>query len=122
MDWMLYLQAFAGLAVFVGLALLFSNAPRRVEWKVVVGAIALQFAICFLLLQVPMVRAGFAYLTRAVNALSEATGKGTAFIFGYLGGGSTPFAVTDPGSLVTFALVIGLNSRNRRSSSEALRK
>lgn len=103
MDWMLYAQAVAGLVAFVGLALLFSRAPRQVEWKVVVGAIGLQFAICFLLLQVPVIRAGFAYLTRAVNALSEATGKGTTFIFGYLGGGSTPFAVTDPGSLVTFA-------------------
>src|SRR3990172_5203986 len=103
MDWMLYAQAVAGLAVFVGLWLLFSRAPRQVEWKVVLGAIALQFAICVLLLRVPVIRAGFAYLTRAVNALSEATGKGTAFIFGYVGGGSTPFAITDPGSLVTFA-------------------
>ena len=106
MDWMLYAQALLGIVVFVALALPFSSAPRRVDWKMVGSAIALQFVICFLLLKVPVISAGFAYLTRAVNALSAATLKGTSFIFGYLGGGAAPFEVVNPGAAVTFAFQV----------------
>jgi len=106
MDWMLYVQACIGIVVFVLLALPFSSAPRKVDWKLVGAAIALQFVICFLLLKGPVISAGFAYLTRAVNALSAATLKGTSFIFGYLGGGATPFEVTNPNAVVTFAFQV----------------
>jgi len=106
MDWTLYAQATLGLAVFVALALPFSRAPRSVDWKLVGASILLQFGICFLLLKVPLISAGFAYLTRAVNALSAATLEGTSFIFGYLGGGATPFEVTNPAAVVTFAFQV----------------
>ncbi|MGA1079303.1 MAG: Na+ dependent nucleoside transporter N-terminal domain-containing protein, partial [Steroidobacteraceae bacterium] len=103
MDWMLVMQALIGLAVFVLLALPFSSAPRGIQWRLVGVAILLQIVICFLLLKVPVISAGFAYLTQAVNALSQATQQGTTFIFGYLGGGPTPFEVTNPNAVVTFA-------------------
>jgi CNT family concentrative nucleoside transporter len=106
MDWMLYAQASLGIVVFVLLALPFSRAPRSIDWKLVGSAIALQFIICILLLKVPFISAGFAYLTQAVNALSAATLKGTSFIFGYLGGGATPFDVTNPNAVVTFAFQV----------------
>ncbi len=106
MDWTLYAQATLGLAVFVVLALPFSRAPRSIDWKLVGSSVLLQFGICFLLLKVPFISAGFAYLTRAVNALSAATLKGTSFIFGYLGGGATPFEVTNPAAVVTFAFQV----------------
>ncbi|MFZ9061873.1 MAG: NupC/NupG family nucleoside CNT transporter [Steroidobacteraceae bacterium] len=103
MDWMLVMQALIGLAVFVLLALPFSSAPRGIQWRLVGVAILLQIVICFLLLKVPVISAGFAYLTQAVNALSQATQQGTTFIFGYLGGGPTPFEVTNPNAVITFA-------------------
>ncbi len=106
MNWTLYGQAFLGIAVFVALALPFSSDRRAISWRLVGVAILLQFAICALLLKVPAIGAVFAYLTRAVNALSAATQQGTAFLFGYLGGGSTPFEVTNPGGLVTFAFQV----------------
>ena len=106
MQWTSYAQAALGLVVFVALALPFSRDPRRVDWRLVVVAILLQLGICFLLLRVPLIGVGFAYLTRAVNALSAATQQGTSFIFGYLGGGAPPFEVTKPGSLVTFAFQV----------------
>jgi CNT family concentrative nucleoside transporter len=106
MDWTLYAQALLGIVVFVALALPFSSAPRRVNWKLVGSAVAMQFVICFLLLRVPLISGVFAYLTRAVNALSAATLKGTSFIFGYLGGGATPFEVTNPNAVVTFAFQV----------------
>lgn len=106
MDWSLTAQAVLGIVVFVALAVPFSTAPRSIDWKIVGVAIALQFAICALLLKVPAISAAFRYLTMAVNGLSTATGKGTTFLFGYLGGGEAPFPVTGPGSMVTFAFQV----------------
>jgi nucleoside permease NupC len=60
MNLSLYLQALAGIVVFVALALPFSSSIRSINWKLVVGAIALQFAICFLLLEVPLISDVFA--------------------------------------------------------------
>ncbi len=106
MDTTLYAQAALGLLVFIAITVPLSSNVRAINWKLVVVAVGLQFAICFLLLRVPVISAGFAYLTRAVNALSAATRDGTSFIFGYLGGADTPFDVTGPGSVVTFAFQV----------------
>jgi len=106
MNWTDYAQPLFGIAVFIALGLAMSTAPGRVNWRLVGSALLLQFVICFLLLKVPVISSVFAVLTRGVDALGAATRSGTSFIFGYLGGGSTPFAVTDPGSLVTFAFQV----------------
>lgn len=103
MNLVLDLQALLGLAVFVALALPFSESPRAIRWRLVAIAIALEFAVCIVLLRVPPVAAALAYLNHAVAALSAATLKGTAFVFGYIGGGPAPFAVTDPKALTSFA-------------------
>src|SRR5690606_17774516 len=73
MSFALYLQAVLGLAVFVVLALPFSSNVRRINWKLVVVAVALQFAICILLLRVPLISDGLAAVNRAVGALGAAT-------------------------------------------------
>ena len=97
------LQAIAGIAVFIALALPFSERPRAIRWRLVAAAVALQFAICFVLLRLPPVSRALATLNHAVTALSAATRAGTAFVFGYLGGGATPFTVTNPAALTSFA-------------------
>ena len=103
MNWMLNLQALLGIAVFVALALPFSSNIRAIRWRVVLTAIALQFLICVVLLRVPFIANGLQYLNAGVAALSEATRAGTSFVFGYLGGGAAPFAVTNESVLSTFA-------------------
>src|SRR4029077_14221155 len=40
----------------------------------------------------------FLLLNNVVLALDSATRAGTSFVFGYLGGGPTPFMLQDPGS------------------------
>jgi CNT family concentrative nucleoside transporter len=100
---MLVLQALLGIVAFVGLAMLFSSNWRRVNWKLVGFAIALQFVICVLLLKAPGIREALEYVNRAVGALGSATREGTAFVFGYVGGREPPFTVTNPNTLVTFA-------------------
>lgn len=99
-------QALLGIVAFVALALPFSSNFRRVSWKLVAFAIALQFAICALLLKAPGIRDALGYVNRAVGALGAATLQGTSFVYGYLGGGSPPFDVTNPGALATFAFQV----------------
>lgn len=103
MNWTLYLQALLGIAVFVALALPFSSNVRAINWKLVGIAVVLQFVICAVLLKVPLISDAFAYVNDAVGALSEATRKGTTFVYGYLGGGPPPFTVANPNAMVTFA-------------------
>jgi CNT family concentrative nucleoside transporter len=102
----LYLQALLGIAVFIALVLPMSSNRRRINWKLVAIAVALQFVICLLLLKAPVVKDGLLYLNQAVGALGAATLKGTSFVFGYLGGGDTPFTVTNPNVIVTFAFQV----------------
>jgi CNT family concentrative nucleoside transporter len=103
---MTLLQAMLGIVVFVALAMPFSTQWRRISWKLVAFAIALQFIICALLLKTPGIRDGLTYINRAVGALGAATMKGTSFVYGYLGGGTPPFDVTNPGALTTFAFQV----------------
>src|SRR5262249_2907436 len=49
-------------------------------------------------------RAAFAELNRVVDAIQAATRTGTGFVFGYLGGGPTPFTVTAPEASFVLAL------------------
>ncbi len=51
-----------------------------------------------LLLEVPQIKTAFALVNRAVDAIAEATQAGTSFVFGYIGGGPLPFALTTPGA------------------------
>jgi concentrative nucleoside transporter, CNT family len=53
-------------------------------------------------LKFPPARAGFLLLNRAVEGLQSATEAGTGFVFGYLGGGTLPFAETHPGASFIF--------------------
>ena len=102
----LYLQALLGIAVFIALVLPMSRNIRRINWKLVCIAVVLQFVICLLLLKAPFVKEGLLYLNQAVGALGAATLKGSSFVFGYLGGGDTPFTVTNPNAVVTFAFQV----------------
>src|SRR3954463_6448768 len=103
---MLVLQAVLGIVVFVVLALPLSSNWRRINLKLVFFAIVLQFVICALLLKAPGIREGLTYVNEAVGALGAATIKGTSFVFGYLGGGPTPFTITNSNAVATFAFQV----------------
>lgn len=90
------LQALLGIAVFVGLAVPFSESRRAIRWRLVATALGLQVLICALFLRVPWVARALGHLNGAVEALGEATRTGTSFVFGYVGGGAAPFATVDP--------------------------
>lgn len=89
-------QGVAGIAGLVGLAWLLSENRRRVSWRAVALGLTVQAAVAAILLHLPGARGVFLVLDRLVDALAEATRAGTAFAFGYLGGGPAPFDVAHP--------------------------
>jgi CNT family concentrative nucleoside transporter len=90
----------SGLGVFALLALAWLASERRsaVSWKQAAAALAVTFMLAVLLLKVPPVKAAFAAANGAVEAVAAATRAGTAFVFGYVGGGTLPFDPKTPGS------------------------
>lgn len=91
-------QSLFGLAVFLALAAAVSERRGVIPWRMVVGGLGLQVAIAAFMLKAPFLRGVFLGLNALVAAMDTATRAGTAFVFGYVGGGPAPFTVTDPGS------------------------
>ncbi len=92
------IQALAGIAGLLLLAWIFSEDRKAVPWRAIGAGLALQLVLALLLLKLPFAKDVFLALNDALVALEKATQAGTSLVFGYLGGGTTPFAVTDANS------------------------
>jgi len=101
-----HLQSALGICVLIALAWALSEDRRAFSWRIVLGTLMLQAGIALLLLKLPVVRDALFRLNGVVTALSAATGAGTSFIFGYMGGGPAPFAVTHPANMINLAFGI----------------
>jgi len=73
-----------GLAVLIGIAWLFSNNKRAVDWRLVVTGIALQIAFAALVLLVPGGRDVFDALGKGFVKILSFVNEGSGFIFGSL--------------------------------------
>jgi CNT family concentrative nucleoside transporter len=89
-------QALLGLPALVLLAWLTSSDRRRFPLKLVVSGLLAQVLLAVLFLKLPLLQDFLLVINRLVLALEAATGQGTAMVFGFLGGGPAPFAVTAP--------------------------
>jgi len=96
-------QSIAGLVVFAGAAWLISENRLRVRITTVLAGIAIQLAVAFILLKLPVCRDFFISLNRLVLSLEESTAAGTSMVFGYLGGAELPFAEKYPGAAFILA-------------------
>jgi CNT family concentrative nucleoside transporter len=103
---MLHLQSAFGICVIVALAWVLSEDRPAFPWRTVIVGLALQASLAMLLLKVPVARAGLLALNGAVSALTDATKAGTSLVFGMVGGGAPPFAVTNPVGMISFAFQI----------------
>ena len=101
-----HLQSALGIIAIIALAWALSEDRRAFSWRLAAGTVALQAAIALLLLKVPVTRDALYGLNVVVTAVTTATNAGTSFVFGYMGSGPTPFAVTNPGNLVNLAFTI----------------
>jgi CNT family concentrative nucleoside transporter len=100
------LQSLLGICVIIGCAWALSEDRRAFSWRMVAGTLLLQAALALLLLKLPMIRDVLFRLNGLTTALSTATGAGTSFIFGYIGGGPAPFTVTHPANMINLAFGI----------------
>jgi len=103
MDFLPNLQSALGLIAFPLIALLFCKGSKRLNLRLWVAAVGVQFALGLVFLKVPLFQVIFRTMNRAVLALQEATTAGTSFVFGYLGGGTLPFEESQPGASFVLA-------------------
>ncbi|MDM8559598.1 nucleoside transporter C-terminal domain-containing protein [Candidatus Parabeggiatoa sp. HSG14] len=95
---MVMIQGFFGLVTILLIAYTFSEARKAVSFKTTLIAILIHVVLAVIFLKLPIFKEFFLLLNEAVLALNNATIAGTNFVFGYLGGGDTPFEVTSPQS------------------------
>ena len=99
----------AGIAIGIwhaGLAgdrLAHQREPGAVSLRQAAVGLAVTFATAALFLKVPEVTAGFSAVNHAIDAIADATKAGTAFVFGYVGGGPLPFELKVPGAEFSLA-------------------
>jgi len=92
------LQSTLGVVAIIAIAFLISENRRAVPWRPVITGLALTFVLALLMLKIPQTEIAFGWINRAVEAVAAATRAGTAFVFGYVGGGALPFDPKTPGS------------------------
>jgi len=100
------LQSLLGLMALLLVAAACSEHRGRIPWRMVAGGLGLQVLIAACILKAPFLRGLFLALNALVTAMDTATRAGTAFVFGYVGGGPAPFAATQPGN----AFILGFQS------------
>jgi CNT family concentrative nucleoside transporter len=89
---MAHLQSALGVAAMLLFAWAISANRRAVDWKSAGVALLVKLATAVLPLKIPAIKAAFAGVNRAVDAVSAASLSGTSFVFGYIGGAPTSLA------------------------------
>ena len=97
------LQSALGVIAIIAIAFSISEDRRAVAWRQAGIGLAVTFALALLLLKVPQVKFAFVWINEAVAAIAAATRAGTAFVFGYIGGGPLPFELKTPGTEFSLA-------------------
>jgi CNT family concentrative nucleoside transporter len=94
----MHFQGLFGIIVFLGIAWLISENRKNVKYTTALIGVIVQFSIAGILLYIPVFKKLFLFLNNLVLSLDAATKAGTSFVFGYIGGGTPPFLIQDPGS------------------------
>src|ERR1700736_5504661 len=95
---MLQLQSAFGVIALLLIAWLFGENRRVVSLKQAAVGLFVTFLTAVALIKLPLVAHAFGVINDAGGAISSASRAGTAFVFGYLGGGALPFDVKAPGA------------------------
>ncbi|MEJ2376697.1 MAG: nucleoside transporter C-terminal domain-containing protein [Pseudolabrys sp.] len=93
---MLHLRSAMGMVALLAFAWAISENRRAVDVRSAGLALLVTFVTAVLLLEIPQIERPIALIKYAVDAISAASLAGTSFVFGYIGGGPTPFATTNP--------------------------
>ena len=99
----LVLHSLVGFFLLHAIAWALSEDRTTIVWRPVIAGMLLTFGLGLVLLKAPYAKGVFLALNGALDALEKATRDGTAFVFGFLGGGPLPFAETYPGASFVLA-------------------
>ena len=86
------------MAGLLALAWLASEDRKAVPWRAVLAGMGLLLILALVFLKIPIVKDAFMKLNDVLLVLERATQAGTSLVFGYLGGGPTPFPVSNEAS------------------------
>ena len=97
------MQGIFGVLFLIVFAWLCSERRDQIDGRFLGIGLFAQFSLAFLFFQVPLISDILMSLNFIIAAIEAATLEGTRFLFGYLGGGSEPFEVSEGGYLYLFA-------------------
>ena len=97
------MQGIFGVLFLIVVAWLCSERRDQIDVRFLGIGLLAQFSLAFLFFQVPLISDILMSLNFIIAAIEAATLEGTRFLFGYLGGGSEPFEVSEGGYLYLFA-------------------
>jgi concentrative nucleoside transporter, CNT family len=97
-GFMLQLQSAFGVFALLALAWAFGENRRAVSLRQAGIGLAVTLVTAVALIKLPFVAHAFGVINDAIGAISAASRAGTAFVFGYLGGGALPFDLKAPGA------------------------
>lgn len=95
---MLRLQSALGIFALLLIAFTLAENRRAVSLRQAAIGLAATFVTAIVLLKLPIVARAFGTINDAVGAISAASRAGSAFVFGYVGGGPLPFDLKVPGA------------------------
>ena len=73
-----------GLICIIGIAVLFSENRKKINWRLVGTGLLLQIIFALLILKVPAGRAVFEWISNGITKLLDFTKEGSSFLFGPL--------------------------------------
>lgn len=95
---MLRLQSALGVFALLFIAWTLAENRRAVSLRQAAIGLLATVATALVLLKLPVVAHAFGAINDAVGAISAASRAGSAFVFGYVGGGALPFELKVPGA------------------------
>jgi CNT family concentrative nucleoside transporter len=79
-----YLRGFIGLVILIGVAFLFSNNKKAIDWRLVGIGLLLQIVFAILITKVGFVASGFEWVSEKFVKFLSFSGDGAKFLFGDL--------------------------------------
>jgi CNT family concentrative nucleoside transporter len=92
------LQSALGVIALIAFAWAISENRRAVSPRRVATGLAITLVMAVLFLKVPPITAALGSANHVIDAIAAASRAGTAFVFGYIGGGPLPFELKFPGN------------------------
>ena len=87
-------QGVIGIIVILMIAYLFSNNKSKINHRLVMSGLLLQFTIGFLILKIPAITSFFQLLGKGMGKIEQFARQGAAFVYGGIAA-TTPAGVTD---------------------------